>query len=127
MMIMSLIGLVNRKKARRTNPRKIWPLGQKPGVDFQGGGQNPTYLLHLLFMEVILFKIVKSVDITRRCSACYNICFGRKPGVSYPPKDNLGLLSPCTKKLKNLYHTFDDGSKYLEDFLPDIGHCVILM
>ena len=45
--------------------------------------------------------------------------------MSYPPKDNLELLSPCTKKLKNLYHTFDDGSKYLGDFLPDIGQCYI--
>ena len=57
------------------NPGKIWPLGQNPRVDFQRGGQNPRHFLHLLFMKFILFKIVKSVDITRRCSACYEIYF----------------------------------------------------
>ena len=62
---------VNRQNTGGQNPRKIWPLEQKPGVDFQGGG----HFLHLLFMEFILFNIVKSVDITRRCSACYKIYF----------------------------------------------------
>ena len=66
---------VNGQNTRGQNPGKIWPLGQNPGVDFQRGGQNPRHFLHLLFMEFILFKIVKSVDITRRCSACYKIYF----------------------------------------------------
>ena len=31
--------------------------------------------------------------------------------MSYQSKDNLELLSPYRKTLKNLYHVFDDGSK----------------
>ena len=47
--------------------------------------------------------------------------------MSYQSNDNLELLSPYRKTLKNLYQAFDDGSKNLGDFLPGIGHCVRLI
>ena len=49
---------------REHNPGQIWQLGQRPRVHFQDGGHNPRYFLHLLFMEFILFKIVKYAGIT---------------------------------------------------------------
>ena len=46
------------------NPRKIWPLGQNPRIHFHGGGENPRLVLSLVFMDVFLFKKVKSVGIS---------------------------------------------------------------
>ena len=48
----------------RQNPRKIWPLGQKNPSLFSGGWTEPQAFKHLLFMDIVLFKIVKSVGIT---------------------------------------------------------------
>ena len=55
-------------------PEKSGPWDKNPELIFRGWTEPQTFL-HLLFMEFILFKIVKSVVITRRCSACYKIYF----------------------------------------------------